>query len=84
MHRLFFIEGSISIILEGVYEMLVRLQYSAKRDFTDIAGYVLADEYDEFFVIKRQAYRRAVRILKGKKPHFECDKPVYILGVDIS
>lgn len=64
--------------------MVVRLKYSARRDCKDIAGYILAEEYDDFYVVKLNAYKRAVRILKGKKPHFLCDKTVNILDIDIS
>lgn len=62
----------------------VRLKYAFRKAKDDVKGYVIAEEYDEFYVITKSAYNRAQKRLKGRKPYFLTTKRVHILGVDIS
>lgn len=74
----------INVSKQKEYGDKVRLKYSARIKNPIFEGYVLVEEYYEFFVITKGAYRRAYNRLGKRKPHFDTNKKVHILGKDIS
>ena len=56
--------------------------YYAKND--DINGYVMAEDKGDYYVITKEAYKRACKKLTigNTEPNFRSEKPVYVKGID--
>ena len=67
--------------------MKKKIYYRTAYDTTEkICGYVQAGDYIDFYLITKRQYDRALkkRTIGGiASLIFECEKPVYILGIDL-